>query len=119
MRTAVGISLLSCVEAEFVLLNLQSRHLGFLTSAYLLPVHQHQYNTHGTSVSDNVWFADAIMLLTEDVLTCYIRRLLVLSFTSGFEPPYWLAVSTRLVLIPLFRSPAIFMEIHRSVSANS
>ena len=40
-------------------MNLQSRYLGFLTSAHLLLAHQRQ--TRGMSVPGVVWFAVAIM----------------------------------------------------------
>ena len=60
---AVGISLLSSKQAEIHVTGfLQSHHLGFLTSACLLPAHKHQYSIRRLSVLD-VWFAVAIMLL--------------------------------------------------------
>ena len=56
---------------EFVLLNFQSRHLGFLTPAYLLFLDQHQYSTRGMSVPENVGVAVAILLLVSvELKTC-------------------------------------------------
>ena len=60
---AVGILLLSCVKLRFTLPSLQIRQLGFLTSAHLLPAHQHQYSISGMSVLDHVCFAVAIVPL--------------------------------------------------------
>ena len=78
-------------KLRFTFLNLQSHHLGFLTSAYSLP--EHQYYTCGLSGPDNVWFG-AIMLPASVELNMYYMLHGVWKYfpvISGFEPPYWLA----------------------------
>jgi len=39
-------------QLRLVQLNFQSRHLGFLTSAYLLAAYYHCYNTSGVSAQE-------------------------------------------------------------------
>ena len=50
-------------KLRFVLLRIQSCHLEFLTSSYLLTTVHHYYNASGMSVHENVGAAIVILLL--------------------------------------------------------
>jgi len=82
-------------KLRFVQLNFQSRHLGFLTSAYLLAAYYHCYNTSGVSAHEFSGVAVKISFLASveqeigeisciQVFHCFYLQLLV------SEPPYLL-----------------------------
>ena len=88
---AFGILLLCLVyKLRYNYFKLNGRHLGFLTSAYLLTSDYHLQNTRGMSAPKNMGAAVGILLLTSVELHV-ISRSQVEVTTSGFEPPYWLS----------------------------
>jgi len=82
-------------KLRFLQLNFQSRHLGFLTSVYLLAAYYHCYNTSGVSAHKDSGLAVRISFLASVEQEIY-HAFKCSSFhcflftTSGFEPPYWL-----------------------------
>ena len=117
---AVGISLLSCVQAEVYAFEVQ-RPPSWIFHFWLLTSDYHQCNTSGMSAAENVGAAVRSLFPTSAELKKYymlyaVRKLYsllpVLSRHIGH------LVGAGLVLFSSSCSPVIFRKIHLSISVN-
>jgi len=72
-------------KLRFVQLNSQSRHLGFLTSAYLLAAYYHCYNTSGVSAHEYSGVAVGILFLASVEQEIYHTFQFVTIFIYNFR----------------------------------